>query len=86
MTDERYIDMAIEISGNATKMCDFDKCSKLFYTSEKLAVINEGLLRYLAFEEKRQVAKNVFQTLKRFDDVWITCDVTPNCFIHNQSK
>ena len=52
------------ISGNATDKLYFDKCKVLFNPNEKLVVINEGLLRYLDFDEKRQVAENVFGILK----------------------
>ena len=45
------------ISGNALRKNAFDKCKKNLKVSEPVAVINEGLLRYLTFEEKRIVAK-----------------------------
>ena len=53
--------------------------------SEPVAVINEGLLRYLTFQEKRIVAKNVYNLLSEFGGVWITCDVTPKKFIEKQN-
>jgi len=74
------------ISGGATNQKDFDKCKTFFNLNEKVVVINEGLLRYLDFGEKRQVAENVFDFLKEFGGVWITCDVTPKKFIQNQSN
>lgn len=44
----------------------------------------EGLLRYLTFEEKEIVAKNIYHILKKHNGVWITCDVTPKKFIEKQ--
>ena len=74
------------IGGNALRKNDFNKCKKYLKVSELVAVINEGLLRYLTFQEKRIVAKNVYNLLSEFGGVWITCDVTPKKFIQNQNK
>lgn len=41
-----------------------------------IAVINEGLLRYLNFEQKAKVSQNVHQLLENFGGVWITPDIT----------
>lgn len=49
---------------------------KYFDEDREIAIINEGLLRYLTFEEKKIVATNVYNMLK-YNGVWITCDVTP---------
>lgn len=72
------------ISGDATNNNDFDKCKKIFNPNKNVAVINEGLLRYLDFDEKREVAENVYELLKEFGGVWITSDFTPKKFIKNQ--
>lgn len=74
------------ISGDATNKDDFAKCLSYFNQSEKIAIIHEGLLRYLDFDEKRKVAKNVYDALKTFGGAWITCDFTPKRFIQNQDK
>lgn len=73
-------------SGNALNYDDYTKCSKYFDSNKKLAIINEGLLRYLTFDEKRVVATNVYNYLKRYNGVWITCDVTPKKFIQKQDE
>lgn len=73
------------VSGDATNKSDFDKCKRLFNHNEKVVVINEGLLRYLNFEEKKIFAENVFDILKEYGGAWITCDVTPKKFIQNQN-
>lgn len=72
------------VSGNALNYDDFIKCEKYFNPDKELAVINEGLLRYLTFEEKKLVATNIYNYLKKYGGVWITCDVTPKKFIQKQ--
>lgn len=72
------------IAGNALSEEDFRKCQK-YLKNEETAVINEGLLRYLTFEEKRLVAQNIYGILKKYGGVWITCDVTPKKFIQKQN-
>lgn len=74
------------ISGNALNKEDFLKCNNYFEDNKPVAVLNEGLLRYLTFEEKKIVAENVFCILKKYGGVWITCDVTPKKFIESQNK
>lgn len=73
------------ISGNALKKDDFDKCKKYFNESNPVAIINEGLLRYLTFEEKRIVAENIYDILKQYNGIWITSDVTPKKFLKSQN-
>ncbi len=74
------------VSGNALNENDYKKCEQYFNWNEQLAIINEGLLRYLTFEEKRIVATNIYNILKKYGGVWITCDVTPKKFIEKQDK
>lgn len=74
------------IYGNALKKDDFRRIESYFKTDEPITVINEGLLRYLTFDEKRQVAQNVCDLLSKYDGIWITCDVTPKNFIKSQDK
>lgn len=84
---ERNIPKSLNIiSGNALKSDDFKKIESYFKTDEPIAVINEGLLRYLTFDEKRQVAQNIYDLLSKHDGVWITCDVTPKKFMNSQDK
>lgn len=73
-------------SGNALNYADFEKCSKFLDKNKEVAIINEGLLRYLTFEEKEIVAKNIYNVLKKYNGVWITCDVTPKKFIEKQNE
>lgn len=73
------------VSGNALQKSDYKKVISLFDRTQELIVINEGLLRYLTFEEKEIVAKNIYHTLSNFGGYWITCDVTPKKFIEHQN-
>lgn len=74
------------INGNALRNRDYKQCDNYFNKNQPVAVINEGLLRYLSFEEKKMVAENVYTLLKKYDGIWITCDVTPKKFIQTQDK
>ena len=74
------------VGGNALNCEDYKIYEKYFNKDKEIAVINEGLLRYLTFEEKKCVAKNVYDLLKKHGGVWITCDVTPKKFIEKQDE
>lgn len=74
------------VEGNALEMKDFDNCSKYFDERDNIVVINEGLLRYLTFAEKRIVAQNIYNLLKKYGGTWITCDITPKNFIQKQNE
>jgi len=41
-----------------------------------ISIVNEGLLRYLNFDQKAAVARNVHALLEKFDGEWITSDIT----------
>lgn len=74
------------VSGNALRKSDFDKCLNYFNSNEPITVINEGLLRYLTFDEKKQVAQNIHDLISKCNGFWITCDVTPKKFMQSQNK
>lgn len=74
------------VSGNALRKDDFERLETHLKTNEPIAVINEGLLRYLTFDEKKVVAQNIYDLLSKYGGVWITCDVTPKKFIESQDK
>ncbi|MFA5047824.1 MAG: non-canonical purine NTP pyrophosphatase [Patescibacteria group bacterium] len=46
------------------------------FKNEPVVIIQEGLLRYMNFDQKIIVAKNVHRLLEKFGGVWITPDVT----------
>lgn len=64
------------VSGNALRGSDYNKCEQ-YLSDSPVAIINEGLLRYLTFAEKKKVAENIYNVLKKHRGIWITCDVTP---------
>jgi O-methyltransferase involved in polyketide biosynthesis len=74
------------VSGNALEIGNLNECKKYFDKEKPLAIINEGLLRYLTFDEKKIVAQNVYKLLSEFGGAWVTCDVTPKNFLKNQDK
>lgn len=74
------------VSGNALNYDDFIKCEKYFNPQKQIAIINEGLLRYLTFEEKKAVATIIYNYLKKYGGAWITCDVTPKKFIQKTDE
>jgi len=45
------------------------------FTDHAVSITTEGLLRYLTFEEKAQLAANVHGILARFGGMWITTDI-----------
>jgi O-methyltransferase involved in polyketide biosynthesis len=62
------------MEGNALLERDVVKAASIFQAGE-IAVINEGLLRYLSHAEKTSVAKNILSILKERGGVWITPDI-----------
>lgn len=74
------------VSGNALRKEDYENLENYFKLNEPIAVINEGLLRYLTFDEKKIVAQNIYDLLSRYGGIWITCDVTPKKFMDSQDK
>jgi O-methyltransferase involved in polyketide biosynthesis len=50
-------------------------CCLPFVTGRPVAVITEGLLRYLTFEEKTHLCANVHEILRRHGGWWITPDI-----------
>jgi len=60
--------------GNALSLSDLEKACLHFQKGKPVAIIAEGLLSYLTFEEKTQVAKNILTLLKRTGGVWLTSD------------
>ncbi len=74
------------ISGNALRIDDFKNIESYLKEDEKIVVINEGLLRYLSFDEKKLVAQNIYEILSKYGGIWITSDVTPKKFIQSQNE
>jgi O-methyltransferase involved in polyketide biosynthesis len=71
-------------SGSALDAGDTLRVARYFDLSKGIIIINEGLLRYLNFDEKKAVATNVATLLKKFGGVWITPDVTLSVFTRRE--
>lgn len=61
-------------TGSVLNLQDLQTAVRRFDPNSPIAIIAEGLLRYLSFEEKEIVAKNVLSLLRQFGGVWITPD------------
>lgn len=61
--------------GNALKYSDVYGATSHF-KKKPITIINEGLLRYLSFEEKEKIAKNIHRLLEIYGGAWITSDIT----------
>jgi O-methyltransferase involved in polyketide biosynthesis len=62
--------------GSAIEIEDFLQAARYFNEDEPIVVMNEGLLRYLNFDEKSTYADNVKALLRKFGGVWITSDIS----------
>ena len=62
--------------GDALKASDMAKAASSFSKNKPVAIVNEGLLRYLNFDEKTEVARNVHALLIEFGGAWITPDIS----------
>lgn len=62
------------IEGDACNGQDLESAVEYFSKEEPVAIIHEGLLKYLTREKQKAVAINIRQILKRFGGVWITSD------------
>jgi O-methyltransferase involved in polyketide biosynthesis len=60
--------------GNALSYPELVNACSHFEKGKPVAVVTEGLMRYLDFKEKAQLAKNVSALLKDRGGVWITSD------------
>lgn len=63
-------------AGDALDLAGLKAATSSFDPDKPIAVVNEGLLRYLSFDQKAAYAKNVLSLLNRYGGVWITPDIT----------
>ena len=54
------------------------------FAIEPISVVHEGLLRYLNFDQKASVARNIRELLKKFGGCWITSDITLKKILANE--
>ncbi|MHA1691932.1 MAG: class I SAM-dependent methyltransferase [Candidatus Heimdallarchaeaceae archaeon] len=62
-------------SGNALDYEALQKAATHF-SQGPITIVNEGFLRYLSFDEKETVARNVHRLLENYGGQWITSDIT----------
>jgi len=74
------------VGGNALRSNDFKKASDYFDINKQVVIVNEGLLRYLNFDEKAIVATNIRKILEEFGGVWISGDGATKNFRNSQNK
>ncbi|HPT30069.1 MAG TPA: class I SAM-dependent methyltransferase [bacterium] len=61
---------------NVLNFAELEEATSHFDKTKPLAIINEGLLRYLTLEEKAQVGKNIHRLLEKYGGAWITSDIS----------
>ena len=61
--------------GNVLRETDIMRAGRLFANKEPIAVVCEGLLRYLTMKEKTLVAKGIKKLLQVRGGVWVTPDI-----------
>lgn len=74
------------VGGNALRENDFKQASSYFDSDKQVVVVNEGLLRYLTFDEKAIVANNIRGVLEKFGGVWISGDGATRSFKNSRYK
>lgn len=74
------------VEGNALNKNDINKCLKYFDLTKPIAVINQGLMRYLDFDEKRTLTKIIYEIISKNNGIWLTCDFTPAKFLVTEDK
>lgn len=62
--------------GDALNLEILEEITEVLDPDKKLGIVHEGLLRYLTFDQKAQVARNIYELLTKFEGVWITPDIT----------
>lgn len=65
------------IEADVTNSMLSDIVLKKIDKTKPVAIISEGLFRYLTWNEKEKVVKNIFNILSVTNGCWITCDITP---------
>ena len=64
------------IMGDVLDLGSLEEATRFLDPARKLGIVHEGLLRYLTFDQKAQVANNIHSLLTKFRGVWITPDIT----------
>jgi O-methyltransferase involved in polyketide biosynthesis len=64
------------VAGDVLKDPLFEQVTNYFNNRRPIAVINEGLMRYLNFEQKESLAHHIHALLKQHGGVWINPDIS----------
>lgn len=64
------------VAGSALSEADIRRATSSFDPGESLTVVNEGLMRYLTFDEKAVLARTVHGLLTEFGGAWVTPDIS----------
>lgn len=62
-------------AGNVIDAADFERGARHFDLSQPVAVICEGLLRYIGFDDKEKLARHISGLVRQGGGIWITPDV-----------
>lgn len=73
------------VSGNALELPDLERTSTIFDPDKSLAVVNEGLMRYLTMAERARLATNIHALLTKFGGIWITPDISLKRVFENEN-
>ena len=64
------------VSGDVTDDADMERALRHLDPAKPVAIINEGLMRYLDFPGKTKLAKTIHGVLERQGGVWINPDIS----------
>lgn len=78
-----FSDIGIHLPGNLTLLPgdalnseELQAATTNFSPGDPVVIVNEGLMRYLNFDQKTKYAQNVRAILERFGGAWITPDIS----------
>ncbi len=74
------------LEGNALDLANLETAVSGFDHNRPIAVINEGLMRYLTMPERAQLARNIHTLLSKYGGVWITPDISLMRILENENK
>jgi len=72
--------------GNVLEKANLEKAARHFDKTQPIAVVNEGLLRYLAIPERAKVATHIHSLLIQFGGEWITSDISLKRVMREEDK
>jgi len=74
------------VPGDALDRRDMATAASSLDPTKPIGVINEGLMRYLSFEERAKLASNIHWLLGRAGGAWITPDITMRKVLRDENK